>query len=83
MQSNQQRQYNNDRVSPETRSSLQNPNKNVYKIYNTTFHDFGYEQTQQQKRTFHEMFADKSTPSNLSDQSLIGSSDGNILCLPI
>lgn len=78
MQNSQQRQSGSLRVNTEIRSPLQNPNQNVFKIYNTTFHDFGYEQTQQQKRTFHEMFADRSTPSNLSDQSLIGSSDGKV-----
>ena len=35
------------------------------------FHNFDYEHTQKQKNTFIEVYAEKSTPSDISQQSIV------------
>lgn len=61
--------------SLDSKSKDDSKSKGTLKMYNTTFHGFGYEHTQKQKRTFVE--CENSTPSELSDQSFNGTTDGN------
>jgi len=44
--------------------------KEIFKTYNPLFHNFDYEQTQKQKNTFIEVYNEKSTPSDISQQSI-------------
>lgn len=46
------------------------PKKNVYITYNTILHNFDYEHAQKQKNTFVEVYAEKSTPSDISKQEI-------------
>lgn len=52
--------------------------KSGLKIYNSMYHNFDYEHHAKQKRTFAEMIADRSTPSNVSEHSIIIHNDGNV-----
>lgn len=55
-----------------------NQKKSPLKIYNSMYNNFDYEYHTKQKRITGEMIADRSTPSNVSEQSIIVHNDGDI-----
>lgn len=75
MQNSQENRGYPRRSGDEHRLPGENPKKNVLKTYNTKLHNFGYEHQQKQKNTCVEVYAEKSTPSDISTQSVLENND--------
>jgi len=56
--------------SDRLKASNQTNQKNVYKTYNTAFHNFEYEHIQKHRNDINEVYVERSTPSDLSQQSI-------------
>lgn len=70
MQSSQQYQTHSSHQRKTLPTHSTTHKKEVFKTYNPMFHNFDYEQTQKQKNTFIEVYNEKSTPSDISQQSI-------------